>query len=127
MYPIHDLYVRPLDTKQDPAGSKLELLRYSDHLLRRFGLAEIVFLDAAQIRPASIRNVADEIWALVNGSVQFNWEDRRPSSPTLGATYQLLCEQPTLVLVPFGVEFEVQAVGGSAEMVRLATHESEDE
>ncbi len=127
MYPIHDLYVRPLECQDLQEGSKLILLRYQDHLLRRFGLAEAIFLDAEQGWPATTRRVADEAWALVEGKVEFNWLDRRKSSPTRGESFQLNCGEPTLVLVPFGVEFEVRAVGGNAQLIRLATHESEAE
>ncbi|MFQ5922704.1 MAG: hypothetical protein ACE5M4_07650 [Anaerolineales bacterium] len=126
-YPIHDLYIRPLQMEQGPDGARLEVLRYSDHLLRRFGLAEVVFLETGQVRPATLREVADEVWALVEGSVQFSWRDQRPSSPTRGATHELDCDQPTLVLAPFGVEFEVRAVDGPAHLLRLATHESDEE
>lgn len=126
-YPIHDLYVRPLNLEQDPEGSRLEVLRYSDHLLRRFGLAELVFIETDQVRPATLKDVADEAWALIEGSVQFRWQDQRSSSPTRGAAYELHCDQPTLVLAPFGVEFEVRAMGGPAQLLRLATHESDGE
>ena len=126
-YPIHDLYTRPLRRKQDSEGSKLLVLRYSDHLLRRFGLAEVVFLESGQVRHSSLREVADEVWALVEGNVRFSWVDQRSSSPTSGAIYDLDCDRPTLVLVPFGVRFEVRAVDGPAQLLRLATHESEED
>jgi dTDP-4-dehydrorhamnose 3,5-epimerase-like enzyme len=126
-YPIHDLFIRTLHLEQDSTGVKLEVLRYSDHLLRRFGFAEIVFLESDQARPAELRNIADEVWVLVKGSAQFRWRDQRSSSPTHEATYQLDCDQPTLVLVPFGVEFEVRAVSGPAQLLRLTTHEIDEE
>lgn len=126
-FPIHDLFIRPLHIEQDSSGATLDVIRYSDHLLRRFGFAEIVFLESDQVRPAELRNLADEIWALVEGNAQFKWLDRRSSSPTCDATYQLDCDQPTLVLVPFGVEFTVQAVSGSAQLLRLSTHEIDEE
>lgn len=126
-YPIHDLFIRSLHVERDSNGAKLEVLRYSDHLLRRFGFAEVVFLESDQVRPSEIRNVADEVWALVQGSAQFRWLDLRSSSPTRDAAYQLDCDQPTLVLVPFGVEFAVQAVGGPAQLLRLSTHEIDEE
>ena len=126
-YPIHDLLIRSLHVEQDSNGASLEVLRYSDHLLRRFGFAEVVFLESEQSRPVLLRKVADEAWALVEGGVQFRWLDLRSSSPTRDATYQLDCDQPTLVLVPFGVEFTVQAVGGPAQLLRLSTHEIDEE
>ncbi len=125
-YSIHDLFIRPLHAEQEPEGSRLEVLRYSDHLLRRFGLAEVVFLKSAQVRPARLRIKADEVWALLEGKVDFSWHDQRSSSPTRGAKYRLSCDEPTLVLAPFGVAFQVRAVDGPAQLLRLATHESEE-
>jgi len=124
--PIHDLFVRTLHVEQDSSGAKLEVLRYSDHLLRRFGFAEVVFLKRDQVRPAESRKIADEVWALVEGIVQFTWRDLRPSSPTHHATYLLDCNEPTLVLVPFGVEFEVRAMDGPSQLLRLSTHEIDE-
>lgn len=126
-YPIHDLFIRTLHTEHDHEGSRLEVLRYSDHLLRRFGLAEVLFLETGQVRSARLRKVADEVWALVEGSVVFSWQDQRSSSPTHRANFQMRCNRPTLVLAPFGVEFEVRAVDGPAQLLRLATHESDKE
>jgi dTDP-4-dehydrorhamnose 3,5-epimerase-like enzyme len=126
-YPIHDLFIRSLHVEPDSNGASLELLRYSDHLLRRFGFAEMIFLESEQGRPTMLRKVADEVWALVEGGVQFKWLDLRSSSPTHDTSYQLDCDQPTLVLVPFGVEFTVQAVGGPAQLLRLSTHEIDEE
>ncbi len=126
-YPIHDLFVRPLQIERDANGATLDILHYGDHLLRRFGFAEVVFLEGDQIRKAEPRKVADEVWALVVGEAQFNWLDLRLSSPSRDSSYQLDCDQPTLVLVPFGVEFSVQAVGGPAQLLRLSTHEIDDE
>lgn len=126
-YPIHDLFIRPLHIEQGSGGIRLEVLKYSDHLLRRFGLAEIIFLESGQVRPAALQKVADEVWVLVEGSAQFAWRDLRSSSPTREAAFHLDCDQPTLVLVPFGVEFEVRAASGPAQLLRLATHESDEE
>ena len=125
--PIHDLFVRTLHVEQGSNGAKLEVLRYSDHLLRRFGFAEVVFLKSDQVRPAVSRKIADEVWALIEGSVQFTWRDLRPSSPTHQETYMLECNEPTLVLVPFGVAFEVRAVDGPSQLLRLSTHEIDEE
>lgn len=127
MYPIHDLFIRSVEPERLAHGTRLELIRYSDHLLRRFGQAEVVFLEANQIRSAKTREIADEVWVLVAGSALFSWLDQRSSSPTRGAAYKLSCDKPTLVLVPFGVQFEVRAEGNEAQLIRLTTHESDDE
>ena len=121
--PIHDLYVRQLELRETPAGSALTVLRFSDHLLRRFGVAEFHELAEGERRASPARPVADEVWALVRGEVEFDWHDRRADSPTSGQTYQLHAARPTVVLVPFGVAFQIRPLNGSAALVRLATHE----
>lgn len=124
--PIHDLYIRPLELRATPAASSLTVLRYSDHLLRRFGVAEFYELAAGQQRVSAARPVVDEVWALVRGEVEFDWEDRREDSPTLGQAYHLHADRPTVVLVPFGVAFRIRSLNGRAALVRLASHEDED-
>ncbi|MGH2620159.1 MAG: hypothetical protein ACRDHG_06255 [Anaerolineales bacterium] len=123
--PIHDLYIRALERRGTPSGSTLNVLRYSDHLLRRFGLAEFHVLADGQQRLSAARPVADEVWALVRGEVEFDWEDQRENSPTSGHTYQLRAGQPTVVLVPFGVAFRIRSLNGEAALVRLASEEDE--
>jgi hypothetical protein len=124
--PIHDLYIRQLELRETPAGSTLSVLRYSDHLLRRFGSAEFHELAAGQQRASEARPVVDEVWALVRGEAEFDWEDRREDSPTLGQTYRHHATRPTVVLVPFGVAFRIRSLNGGAELVRLASHEDGD-
>lgn len=126
-HPIHDLFVKPLQAAETGQGEVLPLLRRSDQVLRRFGLAELHRVQAGKRRPSSVRSVADELWALIAGSVEFDWDDRRQGSPTRGETYRLRCDQPTLVLVPFGVAFGITALDGPAELVRFSTHEETDE
>jgi hypothetical protein len=122
MFPIHDLFVKPLLREATPAGWRLPVLRYADHLLRRFGLAEELELEPGQSLGPQLRLVADEVWALVEGRAEFTWEDRRPGSPTQGSQHSLRCEQPTLVLAPFGVTFGCRALEGPARLIRLASH-----
>jgi len=122
---IHDLYIRGLERQGTHSGSTISILRYSDHLLRRFGLAEFHLLADGQERLSAARAIADEVWALVRGEVEFDWEDRRENSPTFGRTYQLLARQPMVVLVPFGVAFRIRSLNGEAELVRLASEEDE--
>jgi len=123
--PIHDLFIRTLERRATSAGSALEVLRFSDHLLRRFGLAEFHVVAEGQSRLAESRAVADEVWALVRGEVEFDWEDQRKSSPTFGRTFRLRATQPTVVLVPFGVAFRIRSLNGEAALVRLASEEDE--
>lgn len=123
MFPIHDLYVREMQSEPESSGERLRVVSYSDHLLRRFGFAEVVRLDQDHQRESTLRELADELWALIHGSVEFSLHDRRVGSPSSGQTYKFQTRGPTLLLVPFGVELLIQAVDGPAELIRLATHE----
>ncbi len=124
-FPIHDLYAKPLNERATPGDRRIPILSYSDHLLRRFGLAEVVMLTPGAKSQQRVRQVADEVWALVSGQVEFRWEDLREGSPSRGAQCSLRCDRPTLVLVPFGVAFSVHAHDGPAQLIRLATHEDQ--
>lgn len=124
-HPIHDLFIRPLQVEKTPQGSAMTVLRYSDHLLRRFGLAEVLVLEAGEQRKASTRELADEVWALLRGTAEFEWQDLREDSPTRGQSYRIRCDRPTLVLAPFGVAFGIRCLDGPTELLRLATHEDE--
>lgn len=126
MTPIHDLFVKALSKEDFASGWRLPMLRYDDHLLRRFGLAEAIQLDARSSLGPQIRRTADELWALVEGQVEFSWEDRREGSPTHGQRHSLRCDQPTLALVPFGVAFSCRALEQPARLIRLATHAEEE-
>lgn len=122
-FAIHDLYARSLARRAGEQGDVWGLLRFEDHLLRRFGLLELVRAIPDASPGLRARPIADEIWILVEGSVEFAWHDLRPGSPTEGRPDRLACSEPTLVLVPFGVAFGFRAVGGQATLIRLATHE----
>ena len=122
VFPIHDLFIRRIPTIEEPNATRLLALRDTDHLLRRFGQAEVVRAKPeSEIRLRS-REVADEVWALIEGKVEFVWHDRRQDSPTYDRWHHLICDKPTLVLVPFGVAFGYRVLVGSASMLRLTTH-----
>ncbi len=70
-----------------------------------------------------IRETADEVWALLEGRAEFIWHDRREGSPSYDLWHRLTSEEPTVVLVPFGVAFGVRAIGEEALFARLTTHE----
>jgi dTDP-4-dehydrorhamnose 3,5-epimerase-like enzyme len=91
-------------------------------------LAELVRVNSGEPGELRARPVADEIWILVEGNVEFVWHDLRPDSPSVGRVDRLSCNQPTLVLAPFGVAFGYRALEGAATLLRLATHgESQSE
>ena len=122
-YPIHDLYIHELDYHELGDLTRLPLLYYDDHLLRRFGYAEFIRAKPGIASDAHLRKVADEVWALVEGTVKFTWKDLRDQSPTFNLEHGLTIDRPVLLLVPFGVAFEYEVAGDSAALlVRLATH-----
>lgn len=120
--PIHDLYIRSISSKRDGPETRWEALKHEDHLLRRFGFSEVLRVEVDAQPYLSVRSVADEVWALIEGRVEFRWRDLRPDSPTNGAEHRLICEQPTQVLAPFGVAFGLRPLDESALLVRFATH-----
>ncbi len=118
---IHDVYIRELSASDEAGIRRLSILADHDHLLRRFGLSEAVWLVAGQTTGLRVRAVADEVWALMEGSVEFVWHDLRSGSPTRDARLRLTCVQPTLVLAPFGVAFGARGLADRSSLLRLAT------
>jgi hypothetical protein len=122
-FTIHDLYARRLVRRTGKRGESWPLLRFEDHLLRRFGLAELVRGTSDAPPELRARPVADEVWILIEGRVEFAWRDLRPDSPTEGRHDRLMCDGPTAVLAPFGVAFGFRAIDGPATLLRLASHD----
>jgi dTDP-4-dehydrorhamnose 3,5-epimerase-like enzyme len=122
IYPIHDLHIQSFEAVTESNAIRWPALLDSDHLLRRFGLAEVVRALPGQKSLLRLREVADEVWALIDGHVEFVWHDRRRDSPTIHNWHHLVCDQPTLVLAPFGVAFGYRAFNNPATLLRLATH-----
>lgn len=123
---IHDVYIRELSATDDDGIRRMAILADHDHLLRRFGLSETIWLASGQTTGLRVRAVADELWALLDGSVEFAWHDLRSGSPTQGSWLRLTCTQPTLVLAPFGVAFGARGLGERSSLLRLATHADAD-
>ena len=124
---IHDLVIRPLEPRPDPGGGLiLPVLRFSDHLLRRFGGAEVLRLRLDHKVQLRVREAADEIWALLDGKAEFIWHDLRPDSPSRDHWQRISLEEPTLALVPFGVAFAVRPQSDPCWLLRLMTHEPGD-
>jgi hypothetical protein len=119
---IHDLYIRRLSEEESGTTSRLPLLRFEDHLLRRVGSAELVKIRSDHPVLLQVRSVADEVWVNIRGQVKFIWLDMRSISPTSGQEYSIECTEPTLVLAPFGVAFGYQCLEDEAWLVRIATH-----
>ena len=122
-YPIHDLYFRELEYHEIGDLARLPLLEYDDHLLRRFGYAEFIHAKAEMKINYDARQIADEIWALLEGSATFRFADTRADSPTHKSEFEYSSYKPLLLLVPFGVAFGFE-VDDSEEalLIRFATH-----
>ena len=119
---IHDVLLTPLSTA--PAGRQA-ILAFEDHLLRRFGSAEVVRLGPGE--PFRVlREKADEIWALLDGAAEFLLEDTRPTSPTLGVKQAVRMDSPARLLVPFGVQLEVRP-DPKASLLRIMSHSERED
>jgi hypothetical protein len=123
-YPIHDLFITPLEVAQVGGTARLRLLGHSDHLLRRFGEAEVLRVQAGTTCGPYLRPIADDLWMLESGEAELFWRDDRLGSPSLGSQHRLLAQSPLLWLVPFGVAFGVRSIRPCV-IVRLSTHETE--
>ncbi len=121
-YPIHDLHIQALQSTRSGSTVRLALLSRDDHLLRRFGAADSVQLEPGAPATMVVREVADEVWILVEGHVEFAWHDRREDSPTFDSWHRLEATAPIRVLVPFGVGFAVRAIDQPALLIRLMSH-----
>ena len=118
-YPIPDVFI--LDLKWD--GDRLVFLREDDHLLRRFGQAEVRRMKEGETTPFIFREAADEIWMVLSGRAVFTLIDKREKSPSVDQVgkFTLDADAPQALLVPFGVAFAIQTEKYS-QLIRLATH-----
>jgi mannose-6-phosphate isomerase-like protein (cupin superfamily) len=120
---IQDVWIRELDLDHTAYGERFAALRFHEHVLRRFGSLEVIKLTPQSKTEPLLRHEADELWVLVEGSVQCRWQDARPASPTAGEKFAINITQPAQIFVPFGVAFALQAGHTGALMLRAATHE----
>lgn len=118
---IHDAIVQRLEWKPVSGLSTLPVLSFEDHLLRRFGLVEILAMKQGQDVEYPPRHHADEVWIMISGDMTFELEDLREDSPTFKVVQVGRYRQPVRVLIPFGVKNSIHAKGAST-VVRLATH-----
>ena len=116
---IHDVVVSQLRPGPD-APETLAVVSFEDHLLRRFGSALVLRLPAGADF-AALRETADEVWAILEGTAEFILDDTRPISPTRAARQVLRCESPTRFLLPFGVRLRIRPAT-EALLLRLMTH-----
>jgi len=125
--PIHDLFARRLLPQAGPIGSTLGILDEETQLLRRLGLVQWLRTGSETEPTLRVRTVADEVWVLLAGHVEFLWRDDRQDSPTFRNRHRLVAFEPILVLAPFGVAFGHRVLEGEAFFVRLATHSDSEE
>jgi hypothetical protein len=118
---IHDALVTDLA----PAAGRLPIVSFEDHILRRFGAADILRLSGGEAVRA-LRASADEVWVLVEGAAHFLLEDTRPDSPTYGLRPHIQASRPTRLLLPFGVRLEVRA-DPEALLVRVMSHSERED
>ena len=116
---IHDLHLHPIEAQE----SGKVVLRYNDHLLRRFGQAELRELAEGTQTDFILRVAADELWAVIDGAVSILLVDLRPNSPTYekSDTYLISVEDNQALLIPFGVAYAMESEQAS-KLLRLATH-----
>ena len=123
---IHDGLVAPLASSPRSGGEAVPILAFDDHLLRRFGSTELLRLrnkSEFDVR----REVADEVWVLLEGAADFHLKDGRQDSPTRGVRQTHHLATPTRLLLPFGVHLRVVARSSLALLLRIMTHgEAED-
>ena len=119
---IHDVLLTPLASA--PAGRQA-ILAFEDHLLRRFGSAEVVRLGPGETFRV-LRGKADEVWALLEGAAEFQLEDQRSTSPTLAVSQAVRMKTPTRLLLPFGVRLLVRP-DPRALLLRIMTHSEADD
>lgn len=105
------------------AESRLILLKDEDHLLRRFGQAEVRQVSEQDGEFFTIRAVADEIWALLDGSAKVILIDKRSKSPTEDQALKLRFdeEERNGVLIPSGVAYTIFS-DEAARLMRICTH-----
>ena len=120
--PIHDLFVREIPAREEQGLTRWLALRDADHLLRRFGQAEVLRLSPESIPALRCRAVADEVWCLLEGQIACRWRDTRNDSPSKDAVYSTTFDRPALMLVPFGVAFGCRALTEGCLLLRISTH-----
>ena len=125
---IHDLYLRKIKGIDHGATHRLSIYQYEDHLLRNLKAVEFVKVSPRSELIMYVRDVADEVWTIIQGEASFYWHDRRVNSPTFDIEFEYSTSSPLMMLVPFGVAFGYRALSTEVSLIRLATHlDAEDQ
>ena len=98
------------------------------HMLRRFGQLELLNINQEQENDFRQRLVADEIIFIDQGLLSIQFVDFRSNSPSFGLekTLKLIENSMEAILVPFGLAYSLSSKDG-AKIIRLATHNDEDD
>jgi dTDP-4-dehydrorhamnose 3,5-epimerase len=113
MPPIHDVVIKKLVTHADDRGYFREVLRDDDNLLKRFGQTAVTKSYPGVIKAFHWHQDQDDLWYIVDGMARIVLYDRRPDSPTCGATQVIYAgeDNPVLVLIPAGLAHGYQVLG----------------
>jgi hypothetical protein len=111
-----------LTLADDQDELRLNALNHHDHLLRRFGSADLIEFGSEYSPSLRLRKEADEIWILFSGSALLRMMDTRPESPTHGELRERDLTAPARVLVPFGVAAGWRPVKAPVQLLCISTH-----
>jgi hypothetical protein len=126
METLFGVLIETLTFDSQPTQHRLIALRYGDHLLRRFGLAEVIEAPDGKSPHLLLRPEADEVWVLLKGAITLDLLDRRSDSPTRGQSQSVELQAPSRVLIPFGVAAGWRTISGPVQILRLTTHSEEE-
>lgn len=120
---IPDVWIRAIASEPSRMGDRFTALAYDDHLLRRFGALEVIRLNPGSRLEPVLREEADEVWVLLEGTVDCVIRDLREGSPTSGKGFERTLTRTSQLFLPFGVAFGVSAGDTGAVLLRIATHQ----
>ncbi len=123
---ISDLLIAKLSQQTAQTSTITQLLSFDDHLLRRFGLLELVRKEPEEPLELSVRSVADEFWFLLEGKIKCTARDVRLGSPSEGVEVTFTLSEPSRIMVPFGVAFGWISTDPGSLMLRCTTHSDGD-
>lgn len=122
---IEDVVVKALRVVADARGRLVEMLRSDDPLFAGFGQVHLSTLRPGIIKAWHDHERLTECFVVVFGALRVVLYDARATSPTHGATLELVLDasQPVLVRVPPGVIHGFQCVGDQeAGLLSIGTH-----
>lgn len=122
---IYDLVIQKLRGQETVVDQSLDAFRFSDHLLPRVGLVQVLNLTRGSGYGPERRKRSDELWVLVRGSCRFRCHDERANSPTSGGIHEVEADEPSRLLVPFGVTLTITCLE-EALVLRFASYDGDN-